>query len=438
MVNIVVPELGESVTEATVGKWYKKSGDKVESDEILVELETDKVTLEVNAPQDGVLSSIHYSEGDTVEVGQNLAEIAEDDGSVASSQAPQAATESSGPSKEENAARDNAETTESNKSEPKAEQTTKQEKDKAATSSDITSPAAKKILAEKDISSSSVPGTGKDGRITKEDAQNATTTARSGSQGQNTQPEQSVSSSSSVNDASASTEEKPTEVVRMSRLRKKIAERLKHSQDTAAMLSTFNEVDMSYITEIRHKHRESFKEKHGVKLGVMSFFVKAVVKALKEIPAINSEIDGDNIIYKKFYDIGVAVGTDQGLVVPVLRNADKLSFAEIEKQIAELGKRAREGKLSMEELTGGTFTITNGGVYGSLLSTPIINPPQTGILGMHKMQERPVAINGEVKIRPMMYTAMSYDHRIVDGKEAVTFLVKLKEAIENPELMLVD
>jgi 2-oxoglutarate dehydrogenase E2 component (dihydrolipoamide succinyltransferase) len=437
MVNIVVPELGESVTEATIGKWYKKSGDKVESDEIIVELETDKVTLEVNAPQDGVISSVNYEEGDTVEVGQILGEIGESDSAAATSQA------SEGPSKQESSAPEpESSATKSDETPKPAAETASSggATDKATASSGggasgVTSPAAEKILAEKGIDSSSVQGTGKDGRITKEDAQNTKETAEPN----NSEIAASQAGSSESSNASETeSTEKPVEVVRMSRLRKKIAERLKHSQDTAAMLSTFNEVDMSYITEIRHKHKESFKEKHGVKLGVMSFFVKAAVKALKEVPAINSEIDGDHIVYKHYYDIGVAVGTDQGLVVPVLRQADKLSFAEIEKQIAELGGRAREGKLTMEELSGGSFTITNGGVYGSLLSTPIINPPQSGILGMHKMQERPVAVGGEVKIRPMMYTAMSYDHRVVDGKEAVTFLVKLKEAIENPELMLVD
>jgi 2-oxoglutarate dehydrogenase E2 component (dihydrolipoamide succinyltransferase) len=385
MVELFVPTLGESVSEATIAKWYKKEGESVKLDELLVELETDKVTLEVNATASGVLGKINFIQGDTVKRGDLLAEIAE--GAVAFASTPAAA-----------------------KIEEKSVQAASAERGV------IMSPAAGKIAAENNLLASQINASGKDGRITKGDVLTA------------------IDNKSSVVVVSERSEER----VKMSRLRKKIAERLKESQNTAAILTTFNEVDMTNIMALRNQYKDVFEKKHGVKLGFMSFFLKASLAALKEIPAVNAQIDGEDIVYKNYCDIGVAVGTEQGLVVPVLRNAEKLSFAEIEKSIANFGKKAREGKLTMADLTGGTFSVSNGGVYGSLLSTPIINPPQSAILGMHKTQDRPVAINGKVEIRPMMYLALSYDHRIIDGKEAVTFLVRVKECIENPERLLFD
>jgi 2-oxoglutarate dehydrogenase E2 component (dihydrolipoamide succinyltransferase) len=386
MVELFVPTLGESVSEATIAKWYKKEGEAVKLDELLLELETDKVTLEVNATASGVLGKIKFVQGDTVKRGDLLAEIAE-------SGTPTAAAPAAKPAE---AAVSSA---------PKSNEV-------------IMSPAAGKIAAENNIAAAQVNASGKDGRITKGDVLNA----------------MENKTTSSVEIVSERSEER----VKMSRLRKKIAERLKESQNTAAILTTFNEVDMTNIMALRNQYKDVFEKKHGVKLGFMSFFLKASLAALKEIPAVNAQIDGDDIVYKNYSDIGVAVGTEQGLVVPVLRNAEKLSFADIEKSIANFGKKAREGKLTMADLTGGTFSVSNGGVYGSLLSTPIINPPQSAILGMHKTQDRPVAINGKVEIRPMMYLALSYDHRIIDGKEAVTFLVRVKECIENPERLLFD
>ncbi len=377
-VKVVVPPLGDSVTEATIAKWHKKVGDSVRTDELLVEIETDKVTLEVNAPTNGVVIEITAPDGATVGVGAPLAQI---DEKAIASPAPKATTA------------------------PAAKP--------APTITAVASPAATKIAAENKVDTTSVAGSGKDGRVTKEDVLNV------------------------VAGSTASVSSKPLEErVRMSKLRQTIARRLKESQNTAAILTTFNEVDMHEVMRIRKDYQDRFVEKYGLKLGFMSFFIKAAVAALKGLPAVNAEIAGDEIIYKNHYDIGVAVGTEQGLVVPVLRNADQLSFAEVEKGIADFGKRAREGKISMAEMSGGTFSITNGGTYGSLLSTPIINPPQSGILGMHNIVQRPVAINGQVVIRPMMYIALSYDHRIIDGKEAVTFLVMIKEMIENPEKML--
>lgn len=386
MVELFVPALGESVSEATIAKWLKKEGDYVKLDELLVELETDKVTLEVNAVASGILGKIKFAQGDTVKRGDLLAEIDEKGApQAASSSTPVALTPAAAPAPAK--------------------------KDEV-----IMSPAAGKIAAENNLSSNQISASGKDGRVTKGDVLNA------------------LENKASVPVVSSRQEER----VKMSRLRKKIAERLKASQNTAAILTTFNEVDMSNIMALRNQYKDVFEKKHGVKLGFMSFFVKAAIAALKEIPAVNAEIDGEDIVYRNYCDIGVAVGTEQGLVVPVLRNAEQMSFAGIEKSIAEFGKKAREGKLTMADLTGGTFSVSNGGVYGSLLSTPIINPPQSGILGMHKTQERPVAINGKVEIRPMMYLALSYDHRIIDGKEAVTFLVRIKECIENPERLLFD
>ncbi len=395
-IEIKVPPLGESVSEAAIAKLHKKVGDAVKADELIVELETDKVTLEVNAPANGVLSELKVKEGDNVKVGDLIALMSE--GSVAN-----IATKAVAP----------------------VIQATIQ----AATvpaplqrDSHPLSPAPKKLAAENNIDTAKILGSGKDGRVTKGDVLEAVP---------NCQMQSSTPTIATVCD-------KPVERVRMSKLRQKIAERLKESQNTAAILTTFNEVDMSSVMALRSEYKDAFEKKHGVKLGFMSFFVKACVTALKEIPAVNAEIDGTDIIYKNFYDIGVAVGSPQGLVVPVLREADRLNLAQVEKGIAELGAKARDGKLTIPDLTGATFTISNGGVYGSLMSTPIINPPQSAILGMHKIQERPMVVGGEIKIRPMMYLALSYDHRIIDGKEAVTFLVRVKELLEDPRRLVLD
>lgn len=387
---IKVPQLGESVSEATIAKWLKNPGDMVKLDEVIAELETDKVTLEVNAPSAGLLAKVIVPAGGMVRPGDLIAEVDE------SAKAPQASASVSN------------EVVKANSSQQ--EQPTEQHK---------LSPAVGKLVAENQPDLTGARGTGKDGRLTKGDVLSI------------------ISQSGKVSSATApASSTRHEERVKMTRLRQKIAERLKESQNTAAILTTFNEIDMSKIISMRNQYKESFEKKHGIKLGFMSIFVKAAVAALQEIPAVNAQIEGDEIIYKNYYDIGVAVGTEQGLVVPVLRDADKLGFAEIEANIASLGKKAREGKLSMSELSGGTFSITNGGIYGSLMSTPIINPPQSGILGMHRTMERPVAVNGQVVIRPMMYVALSYDHRIIDGKEAVTFLVRIKEMVENPERLL--
>jgi 2-oxoglutarate dehydrogenase E2 component (dihydrolipoamide succinyltransferase) len=395
LIQIIVPPLGESVTEATISKWHKKKGDFVSMDELLVELETDKVTLEVNAPSAGIISEILFAEGSNVSVGDVL-------GSVDSSQA-------------------NASISPSEVKKDKEQATANSESKPASIS-------AQKIAAEAGADLANISGSGKDGRITKGDVLQNISKPQ--------QPSTSLPSMPAAPIARAT--DLREERVKMTRLRQTIAARLKESQNTAAILTTFNEVDMSEVFRIRKQYQERFKDKHGIKLGFMSFFVKAAVIALQEIPTINAEIDGEHIVYKNHYDIGVAVGTEQGLVVPVLRDADKLSFAAIEQTIASLGKKARDGKLSMQDMVGGTFSITNGGIYGSLLSTPIINPPQSGILGMHNVVERPVVVNGQIVAKPMMYIALSYDHRIVDGKEAVTFLVKIKELVENPEKLLFD
>lgn len=387
--QILVPQLGESITEATIAQWLKKEGDSVAQDEPLLELETDKVTLEVNAPAAGRLEKISAQTGATVAVGALLGFVAE--GAAGSPAAPAVSPQP-------------VKTTPSLVPTPTS-----------AALTDVTSPAAKKLLAEANLSPTAVPGTGKDSRITKQDV---------------------------VQHLSAAPAPRPTgpreERVRMTRLRQRIAERLKEAQNTAAILTTFNEVDMTNVMELRKKYKDNFEKKHNARLGFMSFFTKAAVNALKEFPAVNAEIDGVDLVYKNHYDIGMAVSTPQGLVVPVVRDADQLNFAQIEQEIARLGAKGRDGKLSMDELTGGTFTITNGGVFGSLVSTPIINPPQTGILGLHKVQDRPIALNGQVVIRPMMYIALSYDHRIIDGREAVGFLVRIKECIEDPQRLLLD
>jgi 2-oxoglutarate dehydrogenase E2 component (dihydrolipoamide succinyltransferase) len=393
MTEIRVPTLGESVSEATVGKWFKKPGDAVKADEILTELETDKVTLEVNAPCAGVLSEILVKEGDTVTPGALLGQI---------SDSPIAAQTSSAP-------------------------TLKAQTENRAPSEKIPapmppSPAAAKLVTERKIDPADIKGSGKRGQVLKSDVLDYAT-------GVAPSPLPNIAAQRpATRQEDASSEER----VKMTRLRQTIARRLKDAQNTAAMLTTFNEIDMSALLALRARYKETFEKKHGVKLGFMGFFVKACCQALEEIPAINAEIDGQDIIYKNFCHIGVAVGTDKGLVVPVIRNAQDLSIAGIERQIAMLGQKARDSALDIADLQGGTFTISNGGVYGSLMSTPILNAPQSGILGMHKIQDRPIALNGEIVIRPMMYLALSYDHRLVDGKEAVTFVVRLKEMLEDP------
>jgi 2-oxoglutarate dehydrogenase E2 component (dihydrolipoamide succinyltransferase) len=409
--QIVVPALGESVSEATVAKWFKTEGEAVAADEPLVELETDKVTLEVNAPASGTLAKIAAAAGSSVAVGALLGTIAE--GAPAAK--PAAAAKAAAPAAAAKPALA-----------PKVVPAPAPARPEV-----VASPAARKIAADHRLDTASIPATGKDGRVTKGDVLVAL--------------EAKPTPASFAPIAPAAKGPLPPrpadpreERVRMSRLRQRIAQRLKEAQNTAAMLTTFNEVDMSNVIALREQFRDGFEKKHGVKLGFMSFFVKASVLALKELPAVNAEIYGDEIVYKNYYDIGVAVGTPQGLVVPVLRGADELSFAEIERCIGDFGRRAREGKLALDELTGGTFTISNGGVYGSLLSTPILNPPQSGILGMHKTQKRAVVVGEQVVARPMMYLALSYDHRIVDGREAVTFLVRVKESIEDPQRLLLD
>ncbi len=393
--EIRVPALGESVTEATIGKWFKNVGDAVKADEPMVELETDKVTVEVPAPASGKLTSISAAAGTTVNVGALLGAIEE--GAAGATAKPAAAAPAAAPAPAKIA-------------EPvKAEAPL--------------SPAVRKIVTESKLDPASIPATGRDGRLTKGDVIE-----------QLARPAAMPVSMPPAAPAPSGGEER----VKMSRLRLTIARRLKDAQNTAAMLTTFNEVDMSAVMALRNEFKEMFEKKHGVKLGFMSFFAKAVIQALKDVPAVNAEIDGEDLVYKNYYHLGVAVGTEKGLVVPVVRDADRLSFAAIEKTIAEYGKKARDGQLQIADMQGGTFTISNGGVYGSLMSTPILNAPQSGILGMHKIQDRPVAIDGQVVIRPMMYLALSYDHRIVDGKEAVTFLVRVKESLEDPQRALLD
>ena len=494
MTDITVPVLGESVTEATVGKWLKSAGDSVQRDEVLVELETDKVSIEVSAPEDGTLSQIVADEGATVEIGALLAKLgAGSDASAApatkAAPAPAAAAPAAAasggsvdvtvPDMGESVAEGTmgAPLKQAGDAVMRNETIVEIETDKvalevsapadgtltewlfgegesvtpgaviarvsagagaaaapsapttpAATASAAVAPSVRRVAAEGGIDPQSVPGTGRGGRATKADAM--AYVAKGGA----------APSAPAANTApSAPRELGPREErVRMTRLRQTIARRLKDAQNSAAMLTTFNDVDMGEIMDLRKKYKEGFLDKHGVKLGFMGFFTKAVVAALKEIPAVNAEIDGTDILYKNHFDIGMAVGTDKGLVVPVIRDADQLSLAGIEKSLGSLAKKARDGKLAIADMQGGTFTITNGGVYGSLMSTPILNPPQSGVLGLHRIEQRPVAINGEVVIRPMMYLALSYDHRIVDGKEAVTFLVRVKEALEDPERLLLD
>ncbi|MEZ5955286.1 MAG: 2-oxoglutarate dehydrogenase complex dihydrolipoyllysine-residue succinyltransferase [Hyphomonas sp.] len=496
MTDITVPTLGESITEATVGQWLKAKGDSVRKDDVLVELETDKVSVEVSAPEDGVLSDILAKPGDTVEIGALLGRI----GGAGAAKAAPASAPAKAEAKPAAAASAGGATTDivvpvmgesvaegtlsaflkkPGETVKKDETIAEIETDKVAlevpapadgviaewlvapgssvtpgmvigkvggaASASASAPAAapaaapkaavaaegkpvapsvRRIATEAGVNPQSIPGTGRDGRATKADAMAYVNAPKA---------------PSAPAAPSAPRETGPREErVRMTRLRQTIARRLKEAQDTAAMLTTFNDVDMGAIMDLRKKHQDSFVAKHGIKLGFMSFFVKACVNALKEVPAVNAEIDGQDIIYKNFYDIGVAVGTEKGLVVPVVRDSDDMSLAGIEKAIAELGRKARDGELTIGDMQGGTFTISNGGIYGSLMSTPILNPPQSGVLGMHRIENRPVAINGQVVIRPMMYLALSYDHRIVDGKEAVTFLVRVKEALEDPERMLLE
>jgi 2-oxoglutarate dehydrogenase E2 component (dihydrolipoamide succinyltransferase) len=400
-VEIKVPVMGESVTEATISKWFKKEGDTVKRDEPLLELETDKVTVEVPSPVDGAIESITALAGSTVAVGALLGAIAEGKAGAAPTAAAPAKAEAPKPAPAAPAA-------------PKADAPAM--------------PSAKRISAESGIAVSSVAGTGKDGRVTKGDMLGALESQKSSSR----------ASAPASAAAVARHNEAREERVPMTRLRKTIALRLKESQNTAAQLTTFNEVDMTAVMGLRATYKDSFEKKHGVKMGFMGFFTKAVVAALKELPNVNAEIEGDNIVYKNYFDIGVAVSTERGLVVPVIRDADRLSLAGIEKAIVDFGTRARDNKLKLEELQGGTFSITNGGVFGSLMSTPILNSPQSGILGMHKIQPRPMAVGDKIEIRPMMYLALSYDHRIVDGREAVTFLVKVKENLEDPQRMLLE
>jgi len=417
MAEIRVPTLGESVTEATIGKWFKKAGDVVAVDEPLVELETDKVTIEVPAPAAGVLSEVAAKDGDTVAVGALLGAIKEGVGAAGSAAA--AAAKPQPPAAKPQPA-----------SVPAAKPAAAPPSARAA---DMPlAPSVRKIATETGIDAATVPGSGKDGRVTKGDMLAAI--ERAAAQPTPVAAPAAVQARAPSPPDDAAREER----MRMTRLRQTIARRLKDAQNTAAMLTTFNEVDMTHVMALRSQYRDLFEKKHGTKLGFMGFFVRACVQALKEIPAVNAEIDGTDIIYKNYYHIGIAVGTERGLVVPVVRDCDMKSIAEIEKAIADFGKRARDGALKIEELQGGTFSVTNGGIYGSLMSTPILNAPQSGILGMHKIQERPMVVAGKIEARPMMYLALSYDHRIVDGREAVTFLVRVKECLEEPARLVLD
>jgi 2-oxoglutarate dehydrogenase E2 component (dihydrolipoamide succinyltransferase) len=457
-VEIRVPSLGESVTEATVAKWFKQVGDSVNADEPIVELETDKVTLEFNAPASGTLAEITVEEGGEVEVGALLGSISEEAGADRPAAARPAAAAKAAVEQADEAAPDGGD----------------------GRGNGPLSPAVRKLLDEHGLDPATIEPSGPKGNLTKGDVIAAIEARQQGAEGPAPAAEERASGGAKPASQPARAESRPEpaapaaakaepvapaarpaavptpsrpapsrpaavrpagareERVKMTRLRRRIAERLKEAQNTAAILTTYNEADMSAVMALRQRYREGFEKKHGVRLGFMSFFVKAAINALQAFPAVNAEIDGDEIVYKRHYDIGVAVGTPSGLVVPVIRDADQLGFAEIEKTINELGARARDGQLAMEDLMGGTFTISNGGVYGSLMSSPILNPPQVGILGMHKIQERPVALNGEIVIRPMMYLALSYDHRIVDGREAVSFLVRVKECVEDPERLLLD
>jgi 2-oxoglutarate dehydrogenase E2 component (dihydrolipoamide succinyltransferase) len=404
MVDVMVPALGESVSEATVATWFKKPGDAVRQDEMLCELETDKVSVEVPSPATGTLSEILVPAGATVAAGARLGIVAQGAAAAAEAPAPAAPAPSPAPAPAPARAVEDA-------------------------------PSARKLMAETGTAREAVTPTGRDGRVMKEDVQRALAAPTPvPTPAPAAEPAPAAIPRAPVPAEDASREER----VRMTRLRATIARRLKDAQNTAAMLTTYNEVDMSAVMELRNSYKDSFEKKHGVKMGFMSFFVRACCQALKEVPEVNAEIDGQDIVYKNYVHMGVAVGTPSGLVVPVVRDADRMSFAQIEKKIAELGLRARDGKLAMADMQGGSFTISNGGVYGSLMSSPILNPPQSGILGMHKIQDRPVVVAGQIVIRPMMYLALSYDHRIVDGKGAVTFLVRVKDTLEDPRRLLMD
>jgi 2-oxoglutarate dehydrogenase E2 component (dihydrolipoamide succinyltransferase) len=434
--DVKVPALGESITEATLGQWLKAPGDAIAADEPIASLETDKVAVEVNAPVAGTLAEQLVREGDTVEVGAIIARVTEGAATSAASapakEAADAATNPPGP----------------------AETPLPKEDEHAPTEehADLTlSPAVRRAVLEHHVDPSKIHGTGKDGRITKDDVLAAAQAREGGApatapvhepearpQPQKVEPARAAAPAAAPASAPAFAGERTEERVKMSRLRQTIATRLKEAQNTAALLTTFNDVDMSAVMEARSKYKDLFEKKHGIRLGFMGFFVKACALAARDIPAVNASIEGDEIVYRDYFDVSIAVSAPKGLVVPVVRNAHAMSFADIEKQIAEYGKKAKEGTLTIDEMTGGTFTISNGGVFGSLLSTPIINPPQSAVLGMHRIEERPVAKDGQVVIRPMMYLALSYDHRLVDGREAVTFLVRVKEAIEDPTRLLID
>jgi 2-oxoglutarate dehydrogenase E2 component (dihydrolipoamide succinyltransferase) len=408
MTDIRVPTLGESITEATIGKWFKKPGDAVAVDEPLVELETEKVTIEVPAPAAGVLSEIAAKDGETVAVGALLGLIQDGAGAPAKK-------------------------AEAKPAEAKAEAKAPEPATASAGDGAPLAPSVRRLSAESGLDAATVPGSGKDGRVTKGDMLAAIERAAA-----QPTPVAQPAAAVQVRAPSAPDDAAREERVRMTKLRQTIARRLKDAQNNAAMLTTFNEVDMSHVMALRAQYKDIFEKKHGVKLGFMGFFVKACVQALKELPAVNAEIDGAEIIYKNYCHVGIAVGTEKGLVVPVVRDCDGKGIAEIEKTIADFGRRARDGNLKIEEMQGGTFTITNGGIYGSLMSTPILNAPQSGILGMHKIQDRPVVVAGKIEVRPMMYLALSYDHRIVDGREAVTFLVRVKESLEDPARLVLD
>ena len=409
--EIRVPTLGESVTEATIAQWYKKPGEAVSMDEPLCELETDKVTIEVPAQSAGVLEEVLFEEGATVEVGALLGSIDAEGTPAVPAETPAAEAPTPEPSAPDGPVAPAA---------PPA----------AETQSDALAPSVRRLVSEHGLSPADIAATGKDGRLTKGDVLAAVS-------GQVSAPASQTSTARTARPASTNQSARE-ERVKMTRLRQTIARRLKESQDTAAQLTTFNEVDMSALMQLRSEYKDLFEKKYGVRLGFMSFFVRACVTALHEIPAVNAEISGDEIIYKNYVNMGIAVGTEKGLVVPVLRDVQDMGLAQIEQTIGDFGRKARDGKLAIEDLQGGTFTVSNGGVYGSLMSTPILNLPQSGVLGMHKIQERPMVVNGQVEVRPMMYLALSYDHRIVDGKEAVTFLVRVKESLEAPERLLLD
>lgn len=443
--EIKVPALGESIREATVARWVKSVGDPVKMDEVLVELETDKVTLEVGAPASGVLTEAFVSKGSTVSVGDVLGLVIDGEPTKQEGRSQLSAQQPKKQGKKQASRKQTVDV-----SSPHLKTAIASMAVQKAAVVEAFPPSVRKLTEELSLNPKDLRGTGKGGRLTKEDVINFTD-RKTGVVEQSVPvrvelpPVDSPRVEPIHGDSGVSLLERPIrtsdrreERVKMTRLRQRIAERLKYAQNTAAILTTFNEVDMHAVNAIRAEYKDSFEKKHGVRLGVMSFFVKACVQALKEFPAVNAEIDGDEIIYKNYYDIGVAVSTPQGLVVPVVRDADALTFAEVEKTIASLAQKARDGKLSIAEMTGGTFTISNGGVFGSLLATPILNPPQTGILGMHKIEDRPVVVHGKIEIRPMMYVALSYDHRVIDGRESVTFLVKVKENLENPERLLLD